>query len=125
MRAFFTVIFSLWFLLGSFMPGNDVEELAKIPFLLEHFEEHSKEGGFQDFISFMREHYDASMPVGEDHQQLPFAKHLQPCLLFVLPSFTVCIDPVQSELCIEAVFPEVPSTILDGYAETWQPPRLG
>jgi hypothetical protein len=125
MRAVFIVIFSFWFLLGSFMPGNDAEELAKIPFLVAHFEEHSREGGVQDFISFIREHYDSSMPDGHDHQQLPFAKHLQPCLLFVLPSFVISINPVLSELCIEAVFPEVPSTILDGFAETWQPPRLG
>ena len=125
MRAIFTVMFSLWFLLGSFMPGNDAEELAKIPFLVAHFEEHCREDGIQDFISFIREHYDASMPEAPDHQQLPFAKHLQPCLLFILPSFTVSIDPVLSELCLEAVFPDVPSTILAGYPETWQPPRLG
>jgi hypothetical protein len=124
MRAIFTVIFSFWFLLGSFMPGNDAEELTKIPFLLEHFDEHSHYGGVQDFISFMRNHYGSSMPDGKDHQHLPFAEHLQPCLLFIIPSFSVSFGTVLHLLGNEAVFPDVASTLLAGYAEHWLPPRL-
>lgn len=124
MKSLFTILFSVWFLMGSFMPGNDAEELAKIPFLLEHFEEHSRGGGIQDFISFLHEHYDASAPEDQDHQQLPFAKHLQPCLLFIIPGFALYLGPVFSDLGICSAFPEVNISLLPGHSEPWQPPRI-
>lgn len=123
MKALFIILFSVWFLLGSFMPGNDAEELAKIPFLLEHFEEHSKGGDLQDFLAFLHNHYDASVPEGDDHQQLPFAKHLQPCLIFIIPSFVLSIAPFLTELGICSAFPEVNISLLSCYSESWQPPR--
>lgn len=107
------------------MPGNDAEELAKVPFLMEHFEEHSLGGGLKEFVHFLRDHYDASMPDGEDHQQLPFAKHLQPCLVFVVPSFTISFGADFSLLPAQSDFPEEKSSLLSGYSEAWQPPRLG
>ena len=124
MRATFILLFSVWFLLGTFMPGNDAEEFAKIPFLIEHFEEHSPDGSFPDFIAFIHEHYDASMPDGKEHQQLPFGKHLQPCLLFVIPAISINVEPVSSFLSINPVYPEVNTSLLPGFSETWQPPRL-
>jgi hypothetical protein len=31
MKALFSILLSIWILLGSFMPRNDMEELAKNP----------------------------------------------------------------------------------------------
>jgi hypothetical protein len=118
-------LFSIWFLLGSFMPGNDAEELAKMPVLLHHFQEHCSTEGKVDFIAFIKKHYDDAHAVGHEHQDLPFARHLQPCLIFVIPQVAALGGPVVSDLNPAANFPEISEILLSAHREPWQPPQLG
>ncbi len=124
MRSLFCILFSGWFLLGSFMPGNDAEELAKVPLLVQHFQEHQRLDAFTDFISFLKEHYDESLPDGEEHKDLPFAKHLQPCLIFVLPAVSALAPPSIAYFFLPKHFPEFEPSLLTATKEAWQPPRL-
>lgn len=73
-------------LLGSFVPENDLGELAKLPQLLEHYEyHHSAAGGGLNFGQFIAEHYGAgtrhysgctlSPRHQQDHHNLPLRCH--------------------------------------------------
>ena len=117
-------MFSGWFLLGSFMPGNDAEELAKVPSLIHHFQEHKRLDGLTDFISFLKEHYNETLPGGDEHKDLPFAKHLQPCLIFILPSVSGLAEPSVAYFLLPKHYPDFEPSLLTAFGETWQPPRL-
>jgi len=84
-----TIILSVYLLLGSFFPASDFCQLAHIPFLLDHFQEHqalaADEGEELNFLQFLSihfyqtgEHPDAHP--GSDHQDLPLqhlSSHIQ------------------------------------------------
>ena len=123
MRSLFSLLFSAWFLLGSFMPGNDAEELVKIPSLIQHYQEHCKAKPGGSFADFLSEHYGDAAPSGKEHQELPFVKHLQPCLVFVLPAFNFCLAPNALHSLPPAVFPELPLNLLAVDFRPWQPPQ--
>lgn len=73
-------------LLGSFVPENDLGELAKLPQLVEHYQyHHSAAGGGLNFGQFIGEHYGAgtkhyagcslSPRHQHDHHNLPLRCH--------------------------------------------------
>jgi len=123
MRAIFCILFSAWFLLGAFMPCNDAEELAKVPLLFQHFIQHQQEDPNIGFLAFVKDHYGSSIPEGDEHQDLPFAEHLQPCLVFIIPVFSACLMPDYSILPAH-IFPEFCKPVLTAETDSWQPPRL-
>lgn len=125
MKSLFSILLSAWILLGSFMPRNDMEELAKIPALVHHFLEHksqSKTG--LSFSQFLKEHYSQSAENDTDkaHKNLPFFEHQCPGLVFLIPSF--CFRLVQEFDLIETQFSAYSEFICSHpAAEVWQPPQ--
>lgn len=81
-------------LVGSLIPQNDLAELSKLPYLLEHYRyHHSVAGGGLSLPEFLVEHYGAgtkhlsgcilSARHRQDHQQLPLLSHGDGCSLVV------------------------------------------
>ena len=106
------------------MPGNDAEELAKIPVLFQHFQEHNQIGDAGDFLVFIKNHY-SQKQTSSEHQELPFMKHLQPCLVFVIPDFSFLPAPgILTIPSSERSFPEIHPELLSAFLEAWQPPRI-
>lgn len=124
MKALFCTIFSCWFLLGSLMPGNDAEELAKMPLLYRHFQEHVQSGDATGLQVFLRDHFSETATSDQEHQNLPFVKHIQPCLIFILPEFSFSPQEPFFSLLPETVFPELVPSLLSAFPEAWQPPRI-
>ena len=86
MRATVAFVLGILMLLGSFVPDNDLSELAKLPQLVEHYEyHHSAAGGGLNFGQFIAEHYGAgtkhytgcmlSPRHRQDHHNLPLRCH--------------------------------------------------
>src|SRR6476469_7291812 len=86
MRATIAFFLGILMLLGSFIPENDLGELAKLPSLVEHYEyHHSAAGGGLNFSQFIAEHYGAgtkhytgcvlSPRHQQDHHNLPLRCH--------------------------------------------------
>ncbi|MCC3155285.1 hypothetical protein Q3A66_19450 [Hymenobacter sp. BT770] len=86
MRSAIAVVLGFLMLLGSFVPENDLGELAKLPQLLEHYQfHHSPAGGGLTFSQFIVEHYGAgtkhyagcslSPRHQQDHHNLPLRCH--------------------------------------------------
>jgi len=86
MRATVAFVLGLLMLLGSLVPDNDLNELAKLPQLVEHYQfHHSAAGGGLTFGQFMVEHYGAgtkhyagcslSPRHQQDHHNLPLRSH--------------------------------------------------
>jgi hypothetical protein len=124
MRACFSILFGIWFLLGSFMPGNDAEELAKMPLLYQHFQQHLQSGEVDGMLDFIKVHYSSSSSSDSEHQELPFVKHLQPCLIFILPQVSCLPDPRLVAAFTVLTFPDLVPSLLSASIEAWQPPRI-
>lgn len=106
------------------MPGNDAEELAKMPLLYQHFQQHLQSGEVDGMLDFINDHYSKSTSSDSEHQELPFVKHLQPCLIFILPQVSCLPDP-QLLITISCLtFPELVPSLLSAFMEAWQPPRI-
>ncbi|UOQ96973.1 hypothetical protein MUN81_17235 [Hymenobacter sp. 5317J-9] len=86
MRSTLAFFLGILMLLGSFVPENDLGELAKLPELVKHYEyHHSAAGGGLNFGQFIAEHYGAgtkhyagcslSPRHQQDHHNLPLRCH--------------------------------------------------
>jgi len=124
MKSFGIVLLAIWITLGSFMPQNDMEELAKIPDLVSHFKAHrTKHNNDLSFWAFISEHYSTRDCEDKDHKQLPFFEHQVPGLIFVIPHFS--LNLVQTfELIQPMHFPELQLDLKQISLSVWQPPRL-
>ncbi|HRH35213.1 MAG TPA: hypothetical protein PKY12_09130 [Catalimonadaceae bacterium] len=125
MKALFSILLSIWILLGSFMPRNDMEELAKIPALIHHYLEHKAHSKTElSFAQFLKEHYSESTEHNSDkaHKNLPFFEHQCPGLVFVLPVFRfTLVEPFDF---IETQYPTYEDSFCSNpSAEVWQPPQ--
>ncbi len=120
-----TAIFLLSiFLFGALMPIQAQEDLADLPFLIEHFQQHQD----ADFWPYLRLHYGhqyCQHKDAHDHSKLPFkgeVTHLhapmivmQSCALprVIAPKFKGNQSPLFSD--------RLPHFLI--YEEFWQPPR--
>ncbi|GAB3869472.1 hypothetical protein GCM10028824_16500 [Hymenobacter segetis] len=137
MRAPLAFFLGILMLLGSFVPENDLGELAKLPQLVEHYEyHHSAAGGGLNFGQFIAEHYGAgtkhyagctlSPRHQQDHHNLPLRCH-HGCvtLSFVVAPVTRLVFVARPET---AVVPTYRAAIAPRYAFSFstslgQPPR--
>ena len=124
-------------LLGSFVPENDLGELAKLPQLVEHYQyHHSAAGGRLSFDQFIAEHYGAgtrhyagctlSPRHQQDHHNLPLRSH-HSCATFsfVVAPITRLVFVARPETAVAAAYR---ATTVTRYAFTFsaslgQPPR--
>ncbi len=78
MKKLLSLSLALLLFCGSLLPQGDVEELFKIPYLIQHYyQEHSN----QAFLDFLAEHYgngtnaQVHQQADQDHQKLPLKQH--------------------------------------------------
>ncbi len=113
------------------IPAMDSSELAKLPALLEHFQEHKSENQDLSFFAFVKLHYANSQHHQQDHQEhheLPFSSHHQHnCsvhqVIYTVPNlaFVLHHEPATQENQVEY---QTPSDLVLS-TSIWQPPRLG
>ena len=108
MRATVAFFLGILMLLGSFVPENDLGELAKLPQLVEHYQyHHSAAGGGLNFGEFIAEHYGAgtkhysgcslSQRHQQDHHNLPLRSHHGGTVNFVVAAATRLVFVAQPE----------------------------
>jgi hypothetical protein len=123
-KQIFTILLAFWMLLGGFMPHSDVEELVKIPALIDHYFEHkAKDNPSLTFLEFIHSHYSENCDHQKGHENLPFMKHSMPCLVYLIPQFSVQFVPT-FEILVAVTIPYQFSCSSDFSAASWQPPRL-
>lgn len=93
MKSVLTLFLSLVIFVGGLMPHNDVEELSKIPYLIEHYQYHqTMVGGTLSVGQFLRMHYLATcagqrVAAAPEHDKLPFlGQHHFPDLEYIVPA---------------------------------------
>jgi hypothetical protein len=124
MKPVFSFLLAFWMLLGGVMPNNDAEELAKIPTLIRHYVQHNDEvGGSLDFQTFLEDHYTEKKECDTEHENLPFVKHSLPCLVYVIPHFSIQFL-ADFEYVNVTSFPEPNLFVSAHFLHIWQPPRL-
>jgi len=98
-RQFTAIFLGFLVLLGSMMPQTDFEELAKLPDLIAHFEEHQLKDDSISFLSFINRHYSTSHRNEEDHSKLPLQKHCSCMFIALIQSQSAqVIDPEWVEI---------------------------
>ncbi len=94
-------------LVGGLMPQNDVEELSKLPQLVQHFQYHrSSQDGQLSFGQFMSMHYGAASspvfycPSSPEHDKLPLrGQHNCPNLEYLVPAARLLVPLQQRAWC--------------------------
>lgn len=133
MRTYLSKFMLTLYLLLAFTP-QWLEEFAKLPALMAHYQEHLQENSSTTILSFISQHYGKDYIDHcnqHDHSKLPGkAKHNDACMHMnatgasVLPHFTeVFVRPVWDAPSNSNVFAQdqtLRSTYLSGI---WQPPR--
>ena len=133
MRPILALFLRFVMLVGGLMPQNDVEELGKLPELVQHFQFHKTvQGGGLSFGQFLRMHYSGvsstviSCPPSPEHEKLPLhGQHYCPNLEYVVP--TMRLNGPERWLGWPSLVYQ-PTAAL-GYAfafrpALWQPPRV-
>jgi hypothetical protein len=125
MRSILSAFLAIWILAGSFMPQNDMEELCKIPALINHYHEHRNAAIDQSlsFTSFLAQHYGNMDKEEKGHEDLPFFKHLIPSLLFLIPQTGIKLDSIAFTVFLPSEFPELNFSLATFSGSHWQPPR--
>lgn len=108
----------------------DTAELAKLPLLLSHFQEHRKQNAAISFAAFLTLHYADPKHHEEDHSthsQLPFGQHHHLNIVIPawhapsLPEFPARPKPV----ILQHFTTQLPEELSAHVASVWQPPRIG
>lgn len=124
MRKLIAILFLLVFTVGT----TEAAQLIRLPLLIEHYNDHMKEGRSDSFIDFFAEHYIDYHGEDEDKQEddsLPF-KAVNPqnvsVTFFMIPfSFNSTISAIRETVLIEYATPfELPGKT----ADIFHPPRL-
>jgi hypothetical protein len=85
--------------LGSFFPQSDFEEMAKLPDLIAHYQEHQIKEGDISFLGFIQKHYAGTHKGEEDHSKLPLQKHCTCLFIAVIQvPFLQVLKPVLTEV---------------------------
>lgn len=117
-------------LLKALLPAMDTAELAKLPLLLAHYQEHRQQDASITFTAFLALHYADSKHHEEDHSthsQLPFGQHHHLNIIIpswyapALPEFPAPPQPV----VVEHFSTELPEELAAHVNAVWQPPRQG
>ncbi|MDF7815787.1 hypothetical protein [Hymenobacter sp. YC55] len=132
MKAALALFLSLIMFVGGLMPHNDVEELGKLPQLLEHFQYHqTPQGGSMSFRQFLSAHYNLGgstiqqCPPSTEHDQLPLhGQHRLPNLEYVVPATRLLTQQLPLSWRTAAYRLASPPRYLDAEgAALLQPPR--
>ncbi|MBK8701257.1 MAG: hypothetical protein IPN29_17635 [Saprospiraceae bacterium] len=113
------------------MAAFPVGELAKLPFLIEHYGEHKAKDSEMGFVEFLSLHYSNCHVVFPDYDKdmkLPFKSANTSVFAIIgnIPPVTqiqICTfsEPVDALVC-PLYYKD--SSGLSGHVDVWQPPRL-
>ena len=128
MRRSAAIFLLVLFLFSALLPVPVKEELAKLPSLLEHFQEHKLETPELGFLQFLQIHYGAefaSHHSAHDHSDLPMKSscdHVHLSAPLVLPG------PAIPKFCSIAATVQLPHFSDQVYHflllhDIWQPPQ--
>ena len=116
-------------MLLSFIPGNDFEEIVKVPAMLAHYNQHDDhENGHLGFFEFLNMHYGQGMHKDEshEHQDLPFYNHQVAPSIFIISAFDNKIYP-NSHTIVPAVdyLPHIKNGwVFQPEFDVFNPPRV-
>lgn len=123
MKRLIAVIFLSAFLFS----GTEAHELFKIPHLISHYVEHSKEK--ISLLDFLEEHYDGQEKHGVDGHKdkgcLPFQgkDHINPLNLYIIHSTSAIVLQKLAPVSNESIFLE--ENIISSFnGSIWLPPKL-
>lgn len=129
MRKIIAIHLIALFLFSALVPAQVQEELAKLPTLLEHFQEHKIETPELGFFAFLKMHYGegfAQHQSAHDHSKLPGKSdchHLHAPAPAVLPVAAIAAPaPLQTE-AYQPVFADQSYDFILLH-DIWQPPRI-
>jgi|DewCreStandDraft_4_1066084.scaffolds.fasta_scaffold98515_2 hypothetical protein len=115
--------------LKALIPAMDTAELAKIPLLFDHYQDHRKQDTNISFMAFLALHYADSKHHEEDHtthSKLPFGQHHHLNIIITawfaptLPEFLLPPQPQK----VEHNSMHFPQELSAHAISIWQPPRL-
>ena len=114
-------------LLGSLIPRMSLKQVAHLPELLTHYEQHQREEGCDlSFWAFLLEHYvldsDHHKTPTHSHNRLPVFDGGSPTYDFT-PTFRLTYVPFMVELRSFAVFRLRAMNARQAFAPLLQPPR--
>ncbi len=125
-----TAIFLLFlFLFGSLVPVQVQEDLAELPYLLQHFQEHKQSAPETLFFQYLRLHYGDKYSQHQnthDHSKLPFKgeiTHLHaPIATLQSWGLSAIVPPVVEARSTPFSTDQAYTLML--YMDIWQPPRV-
>jgi len=91
MQKLLSIFLAFLVFTASLMPKLDLEEFAKIPRLVAHYNEHSKINENLNFLDFLSHHYQTSHKNSPEHEGLPFVSHQAGNIVFVLNEIKLLI----------------------------------
>lgn len=124
MKKVVLVFFSIYLLVIAITPNYDVEELGKIPYLVQHYNQHKSNGASATLLEFIFEHINVSNHSETDHQNLPFQNHLVPNLYPV--TLTNCFSAIKVNtvhITTNVLFVHNIGKSATHSNRVWQPPK--
>jgi hypothetical protein len=133
MRKLLTILLSLHILLAAFMPGWEMHELVKVPYLISHYQDHrhSEKNDAFGFIDFLELHYGDK---AQEHRQqkhtsdnsLPFQNHnhqFHSVSIFIPVTNTSYVSiPLENRLKLHEIYSHNFSSEFS--FSIWQPPKF-
>ncbi len=129
MRRLIAIYLTALFLFSALVPVRVQEELAKLPSLLEHYDEHLVQTPDLTFPAFLKLHYGeeaAKHHSDHDHSGLPgkdTCGHLHAPSMALLPIAAVSSQPIPATAPDRSVFSDQ-SYSFSLLNDIWQPPRV-
>lgn len=116
----------LFFAVASLLPQMDTYELSKLPHLVDHYQEHSRQNASFTLLDFLSLHYGDQKKHHEDNHQdtgcLPFQQHAMSGLFFVLETvYFACTQQAEYQIIRKPFYKAVYHTVY--LARIWQPPK--
>ncbi|MBL7857269.1 MAG: hypothetical protein JNM57_06240 [Cyclobacteriaceae bacterium] len=130
MRGLLSIAFASLLLVETMLSSMGTLELAKVPALFDHYQEHKNENPALSFIAFVNLHYANTEHHEQDHHQhheLPFTAHHQHngCvhqLFYTVPDLAFVFNAESTTRKNLAAY-HAPAELARS-TSIWQPPRL-
>lgn len=124
MKKVVLVFFSIYLLVIAVTPNYDVEELGKIPYLVQHYSNHKSNEANTSLLEFIFNHINVSNHNETDHQDLPFQNHQLPNLYPVI--LTNCFSIIKTNpilITTKVLFVYNIGKSTTPANSVWQPPK--
>lgn len=126
MIAQFYKSLAIFFMVASLLPQMDTYELSKLPHLIEHYKEHSKQSSSFTLLDFISLHYGSQKKSHEDTHQdtgcLPFQQHAVSALFFTLDTvYFTCTRQSDYQIVRKPFYKAIYHMVY--LASIWQPPK--